>query len=80
MPDQLRLHLVQRFIIAADTILCQKQIWLLERESYQSEEKKSILFLYPTVINTYNTIYSPRFEQLFRNVTVEQMVVLPKLN
>lgn len=76
----LRSKLINRLVQKTKQILHQKQKWLFTRESYKSMNKQSILFLYPIVIYTYDSVYSPVHIHFFEDVTVSKIVVWPILN
>jgi len=72
MTDNLRFHLIHRFTSLAGALLEQKERRLLNRENDPTEKQKSILFLCPIVINTYNEVCAPYFEFFIRNIPAEK--------
>lgn len=77
---ELRSEFIGRFVRTVKQILHQKQQWLDAGECYTSFEKESILFLYPVVINTYNSACSPSEVHFLEDVSMSEIVARPEQN
>jgi hypothetical protein len=78
--DKNRLEWLSRLVNTVEILKQNKQDRLLKREMTWNSCKKSILFLYPVVITTYDQIYWPRFDCLLETVHAHKIVVRPEYN